>query len=136
MTSKGGNAAWRALRDDANAAGDPLPPDPGGPWDDLWPLLSVAQQQLVASGRVTLEDLVDRITASGSAELCPRCAAAPISPMYSRFGLCAACARREMSAALNEVLVEVEAQREADVLKQRVHRAREDAGLPLPRAGE
>jgi rubrerythrin len=40
-----------------------------------------------------------------------------------------------LSEALSETLLEIEAQREADVLKQRIHRAREKAGMPLPRSG-
>lgn len=129
------NAAWAALRDDVNAKGEPLPPDPDGPLDDLWPHMTVAQQQLVASGRVTVEQLLERVTAAENAELCPRCAGAPVSPVYRRLGLCVTCARRAMNLALEEALLEIEAQREANRLKTAVKRARIAAGLPTPRGG-
>ena len=130
-----GNAMWQALRDDVNAKGTELPPDPDGPLDDLWPHLSVQQQCLVASGKVTFEELVDRITAAENAELCPRCTTAPVSPAYQRLGLCVACARKELNEALDETLIEIEAQREANRLKTGVKRARIAAGLPTPRGG-
>lgn len=130
-----GNAAWQALRDDRSSTGEPLPPDPDGPLDDLWPHLSVAQQQLIASGRTTIEELLDRITAAENSELCPRCAGAPVSAVYRRLGLCVTCGRRALNGALEEVLSEIDARREADVLKQRIHRARIAAGIPTPRGG-
>lgn len=129
------NDAWKALSDDHNSKGEPLPPEPDGPLDDLWEHLTIKQQQLVASGRVTLEELVERVTAAENADLCPRCAAAPVSRTYRRLGLCVSCARQAMTAALDETLLEIEAQREADRIKQRIHRGRESAGLPLPRSG-
>lgn len=125
---------WRALSDDHNAAGKPLPAEPGGPWDDLWPHLSVVQQQLVASGRVTFEELLERVTAAADAELCPRCARHPVSAQYGRLGLCAPCARAAMIDAANETLAEIAAGRESAKVRQQVRRARIDAGLPLPRA--
>ena len=130
-----GNATWRALRDDANSKGDELPPDPDGPLDDLWPHMTVAQQQLVASGRVTIEELLERVTAAENAELCPRCAGAPVSPIYRRLGLCVACGRRALNLALEEVLTEIDAQRECNRLKTATKRARIAAGLPTPRGG-
>jgi len=130
-----GNAAWAKLRDDTNAKGDPLPGDPDGPLDDLWPHLSVQQQCLVASGKVTFEELVDRITAAENRELCPRCTTAPVSPAYQRLGLCVACARKAMNAALDEVLLEIAAEREGNRIKTATKRARLAAGLPTPRGG-
>jgi len=130
-----GNATWRALRDDANSKGDPLPGDPDGPLDDLWPHLSVQQQCLVASGKVTFEELVDRITAAENRELCPRCTTAPVSPAYQRLGLCVACARKAMNAALDEVLLEIAAEREGNRIKTATKRARIAAGIPTPRGG-
>lgn len=135
MTSKGGNQAWRDLRDDVNAKGEPLPADPNDWLDELWAGLSVQQQQLVATGRITLESLIERITAAVDADLCPRCGCDVISPAYPGFGLCLRCVRSEMNAAFEQTLAEIDAQREADRLKQQVHRARIDAGLPTPRGG-
>ena len=130
-----GNAAWQALRDDRSSTGEPLPPDPDGPLDDLWPHLTVAQQQLIASGRTTIEELLERVTAAENAELCPWCAGAPVSPIYRRLGLCVTCGRRALNGALEEVLCEVEAQREANRLKTATKRARIAAGIPTPRGG-
>lgn len=127
-------AEWSELHDHHNAKGEPLPPEPDGPLDDLWSDLTVAQQQLVASGRITLEELVDRVTAASNAELCPRCCRDTISPVFVKLGLCAACARKARNEALEAKLSELDAQREADMLKQRLHRARVELGLPLPRA--
>jgi len=127
MTTTGGNAAWKSLSDEC-------PDEPDGPLDELWSLLTVAQQQSVASGRIDLEDLLDAITNSGDLELCQRCASDYVPP-DSRLGVCHACARRIANERLEGKLREIDAQREAVVLKQRVHRARVDAGLPLPRSG-
>lgn len=126
-------AEWAELRDHHNSKGEPLPPEPDGPLDELFALLTVAQQQAVASGRIDLEDLLDAITTSGDLELCPRCVSDYVPPR-SKLGLCRACARRAANEALEAMLAAVDAQREADMLKQRVHRAREAAGLPLPRS--
>lgn len=134
MSTTTGNARWRSLSDTQTSNGKPVPPEPDGPLDDLWPHLSVEQQQLVASGHITFEDLIERITASANAELCPRCAMHPISKQYSRLGLCATCARNAMVDAANETLAEIEAMRDSQAARQRVHRARISAGLPLPRA--
>ena len=101
----------------------------------MWPHLTVAQQQLVASGRVTLESLLERVTAAENTDLCPRCAGAPVSTAYSRLGLCLACGRRALNAALEETLTEIEAVREANRIKTRTKRARLAAGLPTPRGG-
>ena len=127
MATTGGNARWRALSDEC-------PPEPDGPLDELWSLLTVAQQQAVASGRIDLEGLLDAITSSSDLELCPRCASDYV-PASSQLGLCRACARRAANEALEAMLAAVDAQREADMLKQRIHRAREAAGVPLPRSG-
>lgn len=59
MATTGGNAAWKALSDEC-------PDEPDGPLDDLWDGLTIAQQQQVASGRITLEALLEEITAGAS----------------------------------------------------------------------
>lgn len=126
------NAAWKALRDDVNAKGEPLQ-EPVGPLDDLWSCLTVKQQQAVACGRIDLEELLEAITAATDAELCPVCSTDYVPPT-SRLGVCPACARRIANERLEAKLRTVDAQREADVLKQRIHRSRVAGGLPLPRS--
>ena len=126
------NAAWAALSDDTTASGAPLPLTPHGPYDDLWELLPAAAQQAIARGDVTLEDLLERVTSSEGADLCPRCATRPIR--HSRLGLCTACAFRALADAHNEAYAELEAQREYDVSKQRLKRLREEMGVKAPHA--
>lgn len=118
--------AWKALADDRTRTGEPLPLEPDGPFDDMWELLTVEQQQAVASGRITLEELVEHITASHDAELCPRCAAAPVSPKYHFLGLCVPCARKAATDAYRETVAELEAQREANRWKKLVQRRRDE----------
>ncbi|MCK8113972.1 hypothetical protein [Anaerosoma tenue] len=100
-------------------------------YDELFGLLPVEAQQTIARGDVTLEDLLERVTSSEGAELCPHCARRPIR--HPRLGLCTACARRSLADAHNEAYAELEAQREYDVAKQRLKRVREELGVTAPR---
>lgn len=126
-------AEWGELHDHHNSKGEPLPPEPDGPLDELWSLLTVKQQQAVASGRIDLEELLESITTTNDLELCSRCSVDYV-PKDSRLGVCHACARRIANERLEGKLREIDAQREADVAKQRVHRRRVELGLPLPRS--
>ena len=126
MSKTGGNEAWKALSDEC-------PDEPDGPLDELWSLLTVKQQQAVASGRIDLADLLEAVTTTSDLELCVRCACDYV-PSDSRLGVCPACARRIANERLEGKLRAIDAKREADVLKQRTHRARVELGLPLPRA--
>jgi hypothetical protein len=126
---------WVALSDDNTATGKPVPAAPGGEYDDVWELLTVPQQQAVARGDVSLEYLVELVTAATGAELCPSCCTRPVAGRYAAgFGLCDVCARKAMSEAFRDAIAALDAQREAAMLKQRLHRARISAGVPLPRA--
>jgi len=124
--------AWRNLRDDRNSRGEPLMPFEPSEYDDLWESLTVEQQQVVARGVITLEELVETITSAADAELCPRCCCRPVKPM-SRFGLCETCHRAALNEALQAKLANVELQKTANVLKTRIRRERIAGNLPRPR---
>lgn len=98
---------------------------------ELFECLTVEQQQACARGEVDLAALVDLITSARGAELCPRCCKRPIRA--SRLDLCDVCTRKALTEACAERIAEVEAQREANLWKKRLQRAREAADVPLPR---
>lgn len=127
-------AEWGELHDHHNSKGEPLPPEPDGPLDELWSLLTVKQQQAVASGRIDLEELLEVLTTTNDLELCSRCSVDYV-PKDSRLGVCPACARRIANERLEGKLREIDAGREANVLKTATRRARIAAGIPTPRGG-
>jgi len=103
--------------------------------DELFELLSVSQQQAVARGDVDLMDLLERVTRSAEAELCPRCASRTVSAQYGRLGLCAVCARKAMTEAFEERISELEARRDADRLKKQIQRLRDELEPDRSRRG-
>jgi len=120
MTTKGGNARWRALSDEC-------PPEPDDGFASLPPMV----QRAVARGDVTLEAILELVQNEPDAELCPACGCRPIQTAR---GLCRVCYDRRLVEGLYQKLAELDSHREHDVLKQRVHRRRVELGLPLPRA--
>lgn len=90
--------------------------------DELFGHLSVPLQQAVARGDVDLDGIIEQITDSAGAELCPWCARRPVSTVS---GLCHTCHRRRLNEAMAERLASLEAEREANVLKTRVRRERD-----------
>jgi len=97
-------------------------------YEDLFAELDVKQQQMVARGEVDLEELLDQLTLSYSAELCPRCAVnhlVPGTPAYAR-GICPACLLRHLRDRQQERLVELEALREYNAAKKAVQRVKDD----------
>lgn len=90
--------------------------------DELFEHLSVPLQQAVARGDVDLDGLLEEITGTTDAELCPWCARRPVT---TQSGLCLPCHRRRLNEALSDRLAALEAQREANVLKTRVRRERD-----------
>lgn len=102
-------------------------------YDAYFELLTVPQQQAIARGDVTIEELLERVTSDTEAELCPRCARASVSPRYARVGLCSACAVAAMADAHQEKVYELEAERERTNLKKRVQRLRDEIDPDRPR---
>ncbi|MDZ4181024.1 MAG: hypothetical protein U1E29_17625 [Coriobacteriia bacterium] len=80
-----------------------------------------------------IEDVADDL--AGAFDLCPQCMTRPVRSETSQGqrGVCATCWLRHLSERQREKLAEIEAQRDYDGLKQRVHRERVAQGLPLPR---
>lgn len=96
-------------------------------YEDLFELLTTAQQQAVARGDVGLEELLEIVTRPVNVddELCPRCSSRPIGNDH---GLCDVCWRRELNHRLEDKLAEVAAQRDADRIKQETCRHRRVLG--------
>lgn len=101
-------------------------------YDDLWEMLTVEQQQAVARGDVSLEELLELATTAAGAEVCPICCTRPVRVKSS--GWCRPCTTRALNDAFHERIAMVEAYRERTLLKKNLQRAREVAGIPTPRS--
>lgn len=132
MSNQYGNLAWRKLSPTRTRDGRPVPSLTEAEYADLWETLSVEQQQLVARGDLSLEGLLDALTSARGAELCPVCCTRPIQIVKT--GLCRPCHRAALTDAQNAILAEIFEERRAATVKQQLHRAREAAGIPLPRS--
>jgi hypothetical protein len=118
---------WQALSDEP---GDLVPFEPG-PFDDLWDLLSVRQQQLVARGELSLEQLVDRVTSEPDDDLCPRCCVRVIT--RPRLRLCDTCLKRGFRDAHLLLASDAEALAATVMAKKHSQRARDLADPDRPR---
>lgn len=128
MSSKHGNEKWRALRDDVTADGRPVETtDPL----DVWHLLTPEQQQHIARGDFTLDDLLERIVGAQGAETCPRCCERPITVLQT--GLCKPCHRAAMTEAQRLVMAELIRQKDSVMVKKQVQRLRDEIDPDRPR---
>lgn len=94
---------------------------------DLFAALPVSLQQACARGEVELAELLERITAPDSDDLCPWCATRPI---YSvTVGICLPCLRRRSTDLHLENVSQLEALRAYNVAKKRRQRGRDELGL-------
>lgn len=103
---------------------------------ELMELLPAPMQQAVARGDVELAALLEYVTSSRTAELCPRCVARPVSDRYKKLGLCAPCARTAMNEAFLETIATLEAKRDGARKRKQVQRLRDEIDPERTRRGK
>jgi hypothetical protein len=90
--------------------------------EELFEVLPVSLQTSVARGDVSLLELLEALTSSQNAELCPWCGCRPVA--LNHFGLCAVCSRKRLTEIQEERLVALDAHREANRVKTAIKRSR------------